>query len=412
MKTLKILLSVICACVSVMGAQAQNILSKKTYDSYRGLVMAGYQGWHNAEGDGANRGWYHYTRQGKFQPGYTNVDLWPDVSEYEKTYPTAFNFKDGTVARVYSDYDESTVDTHFRWMQQYGLDGVFMQRFIPEIRRSSSLRHFNKVLASAMTAANKYSRAICVMYDLSGMHKDEDTLLLSDIQVLAKQYHMFEHDKNPSYLYHNGRPLVTIWGVGFNDGRQYGLTEANRIVDGLKKMGFSVMIGVPTNWRKLERDTESNPVLHDLIRKCDVVMPWFVGRFDEKRYPRFHKLILDDMAWTKRNKVDYAPLCFAGFSWNNMQYPHKAAFHADRNRGSFYKKQLDFAIDHGAQMLYIAMFDEIDEGTAIFKIANRVPVAAPGSTFVPLEDGLSSDFYLKMTGDAARKLKQKLKIKE
>ena len=54
-------------------------------------------------------------------------------------------------------------------MQEYGLDGVFMQRFITEIRNESGLKHFNKVLNSAMKSANKYERAICVMYDLSGM---------------------------------------------------------------------------------------------------------------------------------------------------------------------------------------------------------------------------------------------------
>ena len=41
-------------------------------------------------------------------------DLWPDVSEYEKTYPTALTNEDGTVARVFSSYDQSTTDLHFQ----------------------------------------------------------------------------------------------------------------------------------------------------------------------------------------------------------------------------------------------------------------------------------------------------------
>lgn len=379
-----------------------------TYNSYRGLIMAGYQGWHNAEGDGANRGWHHYEKQGVFKPGYTNDDLWPDVSEYEKTYPTAFKFDDGTTAYLYSAYDSSTVATHFRWMKEYGLDGVFMQRFVSEIRNPSGLKHFNKVLSSAMDAANRYDRAISIMYDLSGMDKGQEEIVLSDIKKLAAEYNLFDHAQNPSYLYHNGHPLVAVWGVGFNDHRRYGLPEANKIVDGLKKMGFSVLIGVPTNWRKLEKDTEKDPGLHDLIRKCDVVMPWFVGRYNEENYPKFHSLIKKDIAWAKQNHVDYAPLCYAGFSWHNMHYPHTGTFFVNRNKGSFYKKQLDFAIENGAQMIYIAMFDEIDEGTAIYKIARKVPTPVPGSEFVPLEEGLSSDFYLKMTGEAAARLKTKL----
>lgn len=388
---------------------AKNYHGGITYNSYRGLVMAGYQGWHNAEGDGANRGWHHYEKgNGVFKPGFTNDDLWPDVSEYEKVYPTDFKFEDGTTAYLYSAYDSSTVATHFRWMKEYGLDGVFMQRFVTEIRNASGLMHFNKVLSSAMDAANRYDRAISVMYDLSGMNKGEEEIVISDIQKLAAEYHLFEHAKNPSYLYHNGRPLVAVWGVGFNDHRRYGLKEANKIIDALKQMGFSVLIGVPTNWRKLENDTEKDAGLHDLIRKCDVVMPWFVGRYNEENYPQFHSLIKKDMVWAKKNKVDYAPLCYAGFSWHNMHYPHKGTFFVNRNKGSFYKKQLDYVIENGATMIYIAMFDEIDEGTAIYKIARRVPVPAPGSEFVPLEEGLSSDFYLKMTGEAAAKLKTTL----
>ena len=56
------------------------------YTSYKNLVMAGYQGWFTAEGDGAERGWRHYGKKrcGGFAPGCTSVDLWPDMKEYSK----------------------------------------------------------------------------------------------------------------------------------------------------------------------------------------------------------------------------------------------------------------------------------------------------------------------------------------
>ena len=243
----------------------------RQYNSYKGLVMAGYQGWFNAPGDGSGRGWHHYNGSNGFRPGSCSVDFWPEVSEYKKLYKTEFTFADGKPASVFSSYDESTVDLHFKWMKQYGLDGVFMQRFVAEIRNESGLKHFNKVLNSAMKSANKYERAICVMYDLSGMQLGEEKLLLKDIDEIAKRYSLKDHAKNPSYLYHNGKPLVTVWGVGFNDNRSYGLNEAEYIIDGLKSQGFSVMLGVPTQWRKLEGDTESDPRLHELIRKCDIL---------------------------------------------------------------------------------------------------------------------------------------------
>ena len=398
------LLGSLTACSQEKKESSQ--LSEITYNSYKGLVMAGYQGWFNAPEDGADRGWYHYKGKTGFHPGSCSVDFWPEVSEYEKLYKTEFTFADGTPAYVFSSHDASTVDTHFRWMKEYGLDGVFMQRFVGEISNPSGLNHFNKVLDSAMKAANKYSRAICVMYDLSGMPRGGEDTLLNDIAKIAECYSLKEHAKNPSYLYHNGKPLVTVWGVGFNDNRRYGLDEAEKIIDGLKSQGFSVMLGVPTHWRELAKDTESDPRLHDLIRKCDVMMPWFVGRYNEDTYADYRDLIAKDLAWAKENKVDYAPLAFPGFSWRNMKGMHTAQ--TPRNSGNFFWKQLSGAIELGAEMIYVAMFDEIDEGTAIFKCAKKVPVGA--SVFVPIDEDVESDHYLWLVGQAGKMLRKEIPL--
>ncbi len=400
----RLLFSGICLLAWCAFASARVYQGGKQYDSYKGLVMAGYQGWFNAPDDGAHRGWYHYQGRDGFRPGSCTIDLWPEVGEYEKLYRTDFSFDDGTPAYTFSSYDESTVDTHFRWMKEYGLDGVFMQRFVAEIRNGSGRMHFDKVLDSAMSAANKYERAICVMYDLSGMEAGEESILLKDVKELAQRHSLFEHAGNPSYLYHNGKPLVAVWGVGFNDHRKYGPDEAEKIIKGLKEMGFSVLLGVPTQWRELKGDTESDPRLHELARQCDILMPWFVGRYNEQTYPRYHRLIKKDIAWAKKNKVDYVPLCFPGFSWENMIHEGKGVQIA-RNKGSFFWKQLSFVIGAGAEMIYIAMFDEIDEGTAIFKCARRVPVPVKGSVFVPMEEGLDSDHYLRLAGKAGRMLR-------
>jgi hypothetical protein len=57
-------------------------------------------------------------------------------------------------------------------------------------------------------------------------------------------------------------------------------------------------------------------------------------------------------------------------------------------------------------MLYVAMFDEMDEGTAIFKCATDVPVG--DSKFVPLEKKLGNDHYLWLTGQAAKMLRKEI----
>lgn len=201
---------------------------------------------------------------------------------------------------------------------------------------------------------------------------------------------------------------MTLWGVGFNDNRKYTTADAEYLVAGLKRMGFSVMLGVPAYWRDLGRDTQQDPRLHSLIKACDVVMPWFVGRYNQESYPAFESRIGDDMRWAEANGVDYAPLCYPGFSWVNMK--GDASGSIGRDGGRFFWQQLSASIAMGAEMIYIAMFDEIDEGTAIFKCAKTVPVPSPGSTFVPIAPGDSSDNYLWLAGQAGRMLRGEIPL--
>lgn len=407
-KPISVILMAAFCFLAVTYATAQTV---KTYNSYRGLVMAGYQGWFSTPDDGGNRGWYHYQGKQGFKPGSTNVDLWPDVSEYEKTYESPFTYDDGTKARLFSSRDASTVDTHFKWMYEYGIDGVFVQRFVVDQKWPLGKAHHDTVLDNCIRSATKYGRAVCVMYDLSGMQKGDEKVVLNDIQQLARKYKLFDHSKIPSYLYHNGKPLVAVWGVGFNDVRKYGFEETEAIIRGLKQMGYSVLIGVPGYFRDMKGDALKDKRLHQQIRMCDIVLTWFVGRYDAKSFASFQHRIIEDMAWARQNKVDYAPVVFPGFSWRNMNYPKTNTAFMPRNKGSFYKAQLDFNVKNGAEMIYVAMFDEIDEGTAIFKISRRVPTPTGGSDFLPLEKGVKSDHYLKLTGKAAKKLRKRLGIK-
>ncbi|MFT3680140.1 MAG: glycoside hydrolase family 71/99-like protein [Ferruginibacter sp.] len=372
------------------------------YTTYKGLVMAGYQGWFNTAEDGADRKWHHYQRRGLFAPGSCEIDLWPDMTEYTKQYPTPFKFNDGTVANVFSAYDKSTVDLHFKWMKQYGIDGVFMQRFVAEIRNASGKQHFNTVMKNAMEAAKKENRAICIMYDLSGMNPVDVPLVLSDIDELNQTYGLLEKEniKSPTYLQHNGKPLVTVWGVGFDDNRKYGFKEANIIIDELNRKGYSVMLGVPTYWRDFGFDTIKSDSLHALIKKCAIVAPWFVGRYDMAAYPAFQQHVKDDMDWCKENNIDYVPLAFPGFSWRNMNGPKARTI--DRENGNFFWQQVAGAKQAGAEMLYIAMFDEMNEGTSIFKCATKTKLPLnPNGVWVEIDDDLGSDYYLWLAGQAA-----------
>ena len=83
LREMRRLLTVLILTAATVSASAQGpYRSSITYESYEGLVMAGYQGWFNTPGDGAGRNWHHYEKGKRFEPGWCTIDLWPEVDEY------------------------------------------------------------------------------------------------------------------------------------------------------------------------------------------------------------------------------------------------------------------------------------------------------------------------------------------
>lgn len=374
-----------------------------------GKVLCGYQGWYTCEGDGSGRGWFHYGRRGGFQPGQCTIDLWPDVSELDgdEKYRTDFLHADGSTASVFSSMNKKTVLRHFRWMQDYGIDGVFVQRFAVQTFNSSGLNHCNTVLDFCREGARRYGRAYAVMYDLSGMRGNQTQMVIDDWKQLADRMGLIRDPNDKNYLHHNGKPVVAVWGLGFNDNRKYTLEDCAKLVDFLKNDptygGNTVMVGVPTYWRTLDRDCLPDKLLHDIIRKADIISPWTVGRYrtlDEvARHAR--ECMTPDLEWCKQEGKDYLPVVFPGFSWHNMK--PEAPFNAiPRLKGQFLWKQYFEAKQAGATTIFQAMFDEMDEGTAIFKCSNNPPVGE--SQFLTYE-GLPSDYYLWLVGMGGRLLR-------
>ena len=398
----------------VIDCSAPRHSAKSRFPSYNGLLMAGYQGWFNAPDDGAGRGWNHYHAAGPLEPGNCKFDLWPDVSEYAKTYASPFTHADGSTAYLFSSYDASTTDLHFKWMQQYGIDGVFVQRFVNSVKSDPSRHHTNVVLRHAMDASRKYGRAIAIMYDLSGMKDSVDVdVVINDWKYLMDSLRLTSGGDDQTYLYHHGKPLVAIWGAGFGDHRLYTARSVQRILDFLQHDavygGCSILLGVPTYWREQGNDADKDPRWMDLFSRVDIIQPWMVGRYHEDTYPPFKDLIRADIAWCNAHHEDYVPVVFPGFSWHNM-FPSFPQNQIPRDSGRFFWQQITGDLQAGARMLYVAMFDEIDEGTAIFKASLHPPEGK--SSFVTFDPGIPSDYYLQLAGYAAKMLRQQVPFRE
>ncbi|NJM55002.1 MAG: xylosidase/arabinosidase [Verrucomicrobiae bacterium] len=371
--------------LSLLGAQRIEPLQPYAGSSERGVdtstltgkVMTGYQGWFNCEGDGAQLGWTHWARnRGKlFGPGNVTVDLWPDVSDHapEELFTTGFQLADGSPAKVFSSHNCATVLRHFGWMRDHGIDGAFVQRFANGLKSSDMAHHKNVVLAHAREGANRAGRAYAVMYDLSGLPAGGVTTVIADWKRLRERMHM---GTDAAYLRHHGKPLVAVWGVGFNDDRKYSLAECRALVEFLKADGCSVMLGVPTGWRELKRDAAPDPALHDVLKLADVISPWTPGRYrNPKEAARHGETVWQpDVAWCRAAGLDFLPVVFPGFSWHNLK-GNAPLDQIPRLKGGFLWSQFVAAKAAGADMIYVAMFDEVDEGTAIFKCTNEPPVA-------------------------------------
>ncbi|MFO0846769.1 MAG: N-6 DNA methylase, partial [Gemmataceae bacterium] len=378
-----------------------------------GKVVCGYQGWFTAPDDAAGLGWRHYPNRGRFEPGRCCIDLWPDVGDLDddEKYPTPFRHADGRVAHVFSSHNRKTVLRHFHWMKEYGLDGVFVQRFAVETVQPLGLRHCNTVLAHCREGANLHGRGYAVMYDLSGLPEGGVGHVIEDWKLLVARMKI---GRDAAHLRHGGKPVVAVWGVGFNDGRRYTLAECERLVDFLKNDkeygGFTVLLGVPTGLRTLDADSVKDAALHRVVGQADIISPWTVGRFRTLDGVGEHarKRWKEDIQWCQKRGKEYLPVVFPGFSWHNLR-PRSPLDEIPRLKGRFLWKQFVEAKAAGATMLYQAMFDEMDDGTAIFKCTNDPPVGK--SRFLTLE-GLPSDHYLWLVGAGGKLLRGEIKATE
>ena len=99
--------------------------------------------------------------------------------------------------------------------------------------------------------------------------------------------------------------------------------------------------------------------------------------------------------------MGYMPTAFPGFSRDNMHRAKPGTSLIARRKGEFSWRQFAIFKALGIRTVFVGMFDEADEGTAIDKVANVVPEGRYFATY----EGLPSNWYLKLTGAATRMIR-------
>ncbi|WP_433085647.1 discoidin domain-containing protein [Dactylosporangium sp. CA-052675] len=365
-----------------------------------GKVTVGYQGWFACIGDGAPiNGWWHYSPNWSQSPapGACSITCWPDMRDFTKGYRTNFaNLGNGQPANLFSSYDQQTVDTHFRWMQQNGCDTAALQRFNPNGGEGATR---DAMAQKVRSAAEAYGRKFYIMYDVTWWLTMQNEIKADWTNKMAA------HTASSAYARQNGKPVVCIWGFGFNDdGRPFAPAACLDVINWFKGQGCYVIGGVPTHWRFGTDDSRAGFI--DVYHAFDMVSPWMVGRISDNAGADwfYQNRVLGDLADLSGRGIDYQPCVIPG---------DLAAGH--RRHGELMWRQFYNHTRAGVKSVYISMFDEFNEGNQIAKTAESAAWQPANSGMRALdEDGTpcSSDYYLRLTNDGGRMLKGQVALTE
>jgi len=363
-----------------------------------GKITVGYQGWFACAGDAAPiNGWWHWSQNWSQTPSPSNnvIKAWPDMREYTHTYQTAYaNLGNGQPATLFSSYDQQTVDSHFLWMQQNGCDTAALQRFNPN---SSEGPTRDAMATKVRSSAETHSRKFYIMYDVTGW-----TAMQSEIKSDWTDK-MSALTASSAYARQNGKPVVGIWGFGFNDANHpWDAPTCLDVVTWFKNQGCYVMGGVPREWRTGTGGSRSGYI--GVYHAFDMLSPWMVGAIGTMADSdsAYTDLTVPDLADCTANNVDYQPCVLPG-DVSGRQRVH----------GDFMWRQFYNMVRAGTQSIYISMFDEYGEGNQIAKTAENQSMSPTGSGLLALdEDGTacSSDYYLRLTADGGRMLKGQIAL--
>jgi len=263
-----------------------------------------------------------------------------------------------------------------------------------------------------MAAAAETGRTFAIEYDISG--GKDDTFahqLQDDWKYLVDTAKVTAH---PNYLRHKGKPVLSVWGMGLSDVDKHPPAkpeDARKLVEWFEsgapaQYRVTYIGGTPSRWRTLERDAAKDLGWTAAYQAMDVVQPWTIGRYRTMAQVDAWKteVLEPDVKELKKNGQLYMPVIFPGFSWHNLE--RKSAENAiPRKHGEFLWRQAYNARMAGATVLKIAMFDEVNESTAMFKIASKRKDAPNEGYWLTLDadgDDLPSDWYLRLAGEITK----------
>jgi len=256
------------------------------------------------------------------------------------------------------------------------------------------------VLNHVRQAAQATGRVWALSYDIAGMPPERIVAVVTDDWKRIVDAGITADDR---YLQEGGRPVVQVWGFyPGNASNRITPEGGNELADFFAAPGpYSAFFvgGGAWNWREI-----ADPAWQALYRRFGAYCPWNIGNCSLDGAGVNHATMHyweGDRAACAESGVFWLPVVYPGFSWDNLMGKPPGATNIRRRGGLFLWEQFHQLATMGVDTAYVAMFDEVDEGTAIFKVTSAPPTQAH---FVGYED-LPSDWYLRLVGEGARMLR-------
>ncbi|KAL3810211.1 hypothetical protein ACHAXA_006351 [Cyclostephanos tholiformis] len=388
-------------------------------------IICGYQGWYGHPADGAPiKRWRHWFRVNGTAPPYEDVmvDFYPAIDEYDvgDLMESGVKMPDGTYAKFFSSARPNVVLKHFQWMAAYGISGAFHHRFMTDSGNTPIHATRTIVLRNVRDAAEATGRLFAVSYDIAGNGNNVLERLKNDWINLVDNERITSSNQ---YIHQNGLPVLHVYGIGFTSIPVNDTTGVQNLIDWFQSTDagrYRVFFigGVPGRWRDGVGDSRTGAAWKNIYDSLDGIHPWHVGRWDDATTfdTYYSDYIADDVAYCKERGIRYMPTLWPGFSWHNLKskeiVPRPAINSVPRSGGKFmWKQAYTYAANDDINTIFCAQFDEVDEGTAVFKVTARTTdLPLPEGGWLGLDaDGINlpSDWYLRLAGEAQLMLERK-----
>lgn len=341
----------------------------------KGAVMVGYQGWFQCPNDLADQGWVHWASPDLYIPQNFATDMWPYMAAYPQSAQCradALSLQSGQPAYVFSDANLPIVEQQFAWMQQYNIDGVFLQRNWGANSWQSPQSLQPWALANVRRAAADHGRTWAIEFAVSGL-TDANVVqtVEADWKWLVSSAHILQ---DSGYSHEGGKPVVVLWGYSI-DPTTLSPATGDTLVDFFKNDpvygGNYVIGGISNAWPNRIAAWQEH------FSHYNGMLVWQTHNFAQD---------IAEFGPTGLNEDYYADV------YPNIGYN-------DRLGGQYYWNELYGAAAAGSKRMFVGMFDEYDEATAIMPMSDDTPATLAGGRQFLNNEGQSPLWWLQLTAD-------------